>query len=133
MNTVTKDILWINYLKAICILAVYFVHSTVYYDYRFGTLNLYIVPFYVNGFYLISGYLFFKKQLSTPIINKSTKEFLNSDAKILINNILFLEGFTMIFTEHEIVRKEIALRPRKMPATTIKFIIKVKEFIEKYN
>lgn len=60
-----KKIPWINAVKAICMLSVYMLHSEAYYgigDISYGQV---LQPFYVNGFFFISGYLFFGKQLRT--------------------------------------------------------------------
>ena len=84
-----KNILWINYMKAICIIAVYFVHSTNYYGLYWGNFNRYIETFYVNGFFFISGYLLFRKQLSEPIINWNSKQYLANDGKFLLRNIFY--------------------------------------------
>lgn len=83
-----KNILWINYVKAICIITVYFVHCTNYYSFYLGNLNKYLETFYVNGFFFISGYLFFKKQLSEQIINRNIKEFITVDGKYLLTNLV---------------------------------------------
>lgn len=74
--TTSKDINWINCLKAISMIAVFFVHCQIYYGYVFDTLNEYIYPFYVNAFFFVSGYLLFRKQLSAPTIGERYKEFL---------------------------------------------------------
>ena len=69
-----KNILWINLLKAICIIGVFWVHSANY----FGVctpLGTYILPFYVNGFFFISGYLLFRKQLSEPLVGQKVAEY----------------------------------------------------------
>lgn len=98
-----KNILWINYLKAICIIGVFFVHCEQLYGYGMFGINTYINPFYVNEFFFISGYLLFRKQLSELLINQKTGEYAvmggdadsqyymeigNSDGFILYNRIL---------------------------------------------
>lgn len=80
-----KSILWINYLKAISIIAVYFVHSQLYYGYMLDSWNIFIYPFYVNAFFFISGYLLFRKQLSV-----------HGSVKKMIGNILFRLVFPSI-------------------------------------
>ena len=70
-----KNILWINYLKAISIIGVFAVHCQIYYDYWLGSINNFIHPFYVNAFFFVSGYLLFRKQLSEPLINQRTGEY----------------------------------------------------------
>lgn len=61
---INKDILWIDYTKAISMILVYLVHSQLYYGYMMDNLNNFIHPFYVNSFFFVSGYLLFRKQLS---------------------------------------------------------------------
>lgn len=69
-----KNILWINILKAICIISVFWVHSANYFGVStpFGS---YIHPYYVNAFFFISGYLLFRKQLSEPLIGQKAAEY----------------------------------------------------------
>lgn len=72
-----KDIYWINAVKALCMIFVFFVHCQLYYGTIFN-FNYYIYPFYVNGFFFISGYLLFRKQLSSNSCKKDQKELLIS-------------------------------------------------------
>ena len=48
-------------------------------------------PFYVNAFFLVSGYLLFRKQLSFGIVNQDIKAYFgpNGGGKIMLENILF--------------------------------------------
>lgn len=56
-------IYWIDIVKAVCMLSVYLCHSEVYSGGK--VLIGYLVhPFYVNAFFFVSGYLFFKKNLN---------------------------------------------------------------------
>ena len=71
----SKNIFWINAVKAICILAVYFVHCQLYYGYWLQGVNVFIHPIYVNGFFFISGYLLFRKQLSEPLNGQSLSAY----------------------------------------------------------
>lgn len=73
-----KNINWINVAKAICIIAVFFVHCENYYGFVFPIPDALIHPFYVNGFFFVSGYLLFWKQLSSPRIDEKSKQFLNN-------------------------------------------------------
>ena len=86
-----KNINWINAAKAICIIAVFFVHCESYYGFVFPIPDALIHPFYVNGFFFVSGYLLFWKQLSSPRIDEKPKQFLNNSGggKTLTLNILF--------------------------------------------
>lgn len=88
--TSNKSILWINYLKAISIIGVFFVHCNLYYGYDMHIINSFLHPFYVNAFFFVSGYLLFRKQLSEPLISQRASEYLLfGGGKTLILNILF--------------------------------------------
>lgn len=63
----TKNIFWINAVKALCIIAVYFVHCEIYYGLGIQKVNDIIHPLYVNGFFFVSGFLMMRKQLSSPL------------------------------------------------------------------
>lgn len=64
INT-SKNITWINLLKALCMAFVYLDHSEVYYGINSISYGPIFKPFYVNAFFFVSGYLFFRKQLQT--------------------------------------------------------------------
>ena len=90
MNESKKTINWINAMKALCILGVFFVHCESYYGMWLGDVNDYIHPLYVNAFFFVSGYLLFRKQLSEPLISQRTSEYiLVGGGKILLVNIIF--------------------------------------------
>ena len=84
-----KNILWINYVKAFAILSVFLIHCNNNYLHTSGALNLLIEPYYVNAFFFVSGYLFFRKQLSIPIIESSSRQYLAGDGKRLVLNIFY--------------------------------------------
>lgn len=84
-----KNINWINAVRAICIISVFFVHSENYYYYSIGALNNYIYPFYVNAFFFISGYLLFRKQLSPSIIDEKRAEYLSGGGGNINNKFFF--------------------------------------------
>lgn len=84
-----KNIPWINYVKAICVLFVFWIHCGSYYGYEIPSIAVFVHPFYVNGFFFISGYLLFRKQLSAPIVEKSLKTYLKSDAIQYLCNLVF--------------------------------------------
>ena len=83
-----KNILWINILKAICIISVFWGHSVCYYGISMP-LNRFIAPFFVNAFFFVSGYLLFRKQLSEPLVGQNVDEFAKDGYKILTLNILY--------------------------------------------
>ena len=76
MSESKKTINWINAMNALCILGVFFVHCESYYGMWIGDANDYIHPLYVNAFFFVSGYLLFRKQLSAPLIEDSTRKYL---------------------------------------------------------
>lgn len=59
---------WIDAVKAICMMAVYLMHSQVYYGTGGINYGYALRPFYVNGFFFISGYLFFNKYSTKGIL-----------------------------------------------------------------
>lgn len=90
MSMGKKDILWINYVKALSIIGVFFVHSGLYYGLFTSNINLFIHPFYVNAFFFVSGYLLFRKQLSEKILSQNVKSYvLEGEGKSLWENIVW--------------------------------------------
>ena len=84
-----KEIVWINNVRALCMMFVYLQHCEFYiHDSSYVSRPIYQL-FYVNAFFLVSGYLFFRKQLSSPVIDESRKEFIKTDGKRLFENIIF--------------------------------------------
>ncbi len=79
-----KNILWINYVRAISILSIYYIHAQEFFGYMVPGLSKFIHPFYVNAFYFVSGYLFFKKQMGLIDSN-----LLRQDRKRYLMNMLF--------------------------------------------
>lgn len=89
LNASQKSVPWINTIKAICIIAVFFVHCQLYYGYKLGILNPFIHTFYVNAFFFVSGYLLFWKQLSAPRILEDAEQYIVGSGKVLLFNVLF--------------------------------------------
>lgn len=83
-----KNIPWINYVKGICILFVYLLHCGTFYGYSVPIIGKYYAPFFVNAFFFVSGYLIFRKQLSEKIISKNTAEYIKTDGKDFLLNVL---------------------------------------------
>ncbi len=73
-----KSINWINVVKALCIIFVFLRHAGTYYGYSTGWVGEIYIPFYVNAFFFVSGYLLFWKQLSPPKIEESRKTYLST-------------------------------------------------------
>lgn len=61
-------------------IAVLFVHSENYYGIRLGEVNPFICGFYVNAFFMISGYLLFKKQLGLSAIGADCAQYATGGA-----------------------------------------------------
>lgn len=55
-----KELTWINNLRGICILFVYLAHAEHYWG-GDTYLRRFYAPFYVNAFFVVSGYLLFRK------------------------------------------------------------------------
>lgn len=70
-----KSINWINAVKAIAIIGVFFVHSQLHYGCVL-LIDKWIYPWYVNAFFFVSGYLLFWKQLSSPRIDENRKVYI---------------------------------------------------------
>lgn len=75
MSQQTKSIPWINNVKALSIVAVFFVHCQLYYGFTLDGANLFIHPWYVNAFFFVSGYLLFWKQLTAPKILEDRRRY----------------------------------------------------------
>ncbi len=85
-----EELNWINCVKAICIILVYFAHSvsisgSVIPDWLYWLYD----PVYVNAFFFVSGYLLFRKQLSQPLADESRKEYVQSGGRKMLSNIFF--------------------------------------------
>ncbi len=83
-----KNIHWINYLKAICLFAVYLSHCQAYYKYSMAASVL-IRPFYVNAFFFISGYLLFRTQLSESVISQPYHDYIRNNGKLYLQNMFY--------------------------------------------
>ena len=88
-NAKSKDINWINVVKALCIILVFLRHSESYYGVLLGQFDGLYLTIYVNAFFFVSGYLLFWKQLSEPKILESVSEYMTCGAKVLFLNVLY--------------------------------------------
>lgn len=84
-----KEIPWINYLRALCVIAVYWIHCGTYCGYEIPYIPTFVQPIYVNGFFFISGYLLFRKQLSAPVVHAPVRVFLKDHGAPYLLGILF--------------------------------------------
>lgn len=82
-----KEISWINWVKIFCIFFIYINHSEIYCHSYLTYRNVYL-PFFVNTFFIISGYLFYKSYTSSDFTYTSSL-MEKGKGKKLINNILF--------------------------------------------
>lgn len=83
-----KDIYWINALKALCMIFVYFGHSELYYGAYIGPINWFRLTFNTNAFFFISGYLLFWKQLTPPRIDADFNNYVKGGMSKTAGNIL---------------------------------------------
>ena len=63
-----QRLLWIDLVKAICMISVYLYHCEGYYHFTGNYLGYWVKPFYVNAFFFVSGYLFFGKWLPNKML-----------------------------------------------------------------
>lgn len=100
-----KELNWVNVAKAISIITVLFVHTENYYGLKLGEINQFLRGFYVNAFFLISGYLLFRKQLNKPAIEAGSAQYIIGDGKKLIFILYRLYIPMIIFSAIEFLPK----------------------------
>ena len=87
-----KDLTWINNLRGICILFVYLAHSEHYWGGE-TYLQRFYSPFYVNAFFVVSGYLLFRKiwclETFAEWRNSVEKQIIALVCKIIVPTIFF--------------------------------------------
>lgn len=85
-----REIYWVDGVRALCVILVYFAHSVAIGGFGIPLAAYRLYDFvYVNGFFFVSGYLLFGKQLSHPVIGSSADEFRKGEGKKLLENVLF--------------------------------------------
>lgn len=106
-DTYKHDIRWINYIRAIAIIAIYYIHAQEFFEYSVKGLSKYILPFYVNSFFFVSGYLLFRKHMYSEknCINREStrKKYLqNIIFRLIIPSIIFsiIEFFPSSYIQH---------------------------------
>lgn len=62
-----SELAWINTIRALCMIGVYILHTQAYMNADDPILHYVISPFYVNAFFVVSGYLFFRKWLNVDL------------------------------------------------------------------
>lgn len=108
----TDDIVWINTVKAICILLVYFFHTEIYMKIDVSLFHDLYTPFFTNGFFFISGYLLLSRQWSDSYIDLPFSQWANKIPKgsgvVTLKNIIFRIAIpTIIFSSLLFVPKVI--------------------------
>ena len=75
-NRGTSEIHWINSVKAFCMFIIYFNHCEIYCEYHQKAIDAVYSPFFVNAFFVVSGYLLFRKQLSESLSKERISVYL---------------------------------------------------------
>lgn len=104
MNDYSKDIEWINALKAVCMFLVYINHSEIYYGTYCSLFGYIYRPIFVNAFFFISGYLLFKKFFSCINIKNVRTLIIRNIYKLIIPTIFFS---VLFYFPKKILRGEI--------------------------
>ena len=84
-----NQISWIDSAKAICMLLVYVNHCEFYANGDFFNIRPFYRLFFVNLFFFVSGYLFFRKQLSIPVVVENRREYLKGTGLQTFRNIIY--------------------------------------------
>ena len=84
-----NEIVWINTAKAICMLLVFVNHCEFYADSSFFNIRPFYKLFFVNLFFVVSGYLFFRKQLNSPVIDETRSEYAKGTGRKTLTNVVF--------------------------------------------
>ena len=102
------EINWINALKAICIVFIYVHHCEFYCEQDLGLFRAFYMPFFTNAFFFVSGYLLFRKQLSSDIIKLDASSWMTRWGGQYLRNVMFkLVIPTMLFTAIAFIPKMI--------------------------
>lgn len=90
MQQVSNSVLsWVNWTKVFCLFMVYFAHTESRSDFFVGTLDYFYKPFYVNAFFILSGYLIFKKQLKHQVKTLNSNTWYKQFGASYLKNLLF--------------------------------------------
>lgn len=90
MSDNNKEIVWVDWVKCICMVLVYWDH-TILYGNNSSPIIIPFRAFFVNAFFFISGYLLFRKQFSQQYITLDRRTFIEKSLSFRggISNILF--------------------------------------------
>lgn len=80
---------WIDYTKVLCMFLVYLNHMEIYYGYSIPGAEILYRPFFVNLFFIVSGYLLFRKYLSTNYSSFNNCEWGVTIRKEILPNIFY--------------------------------------------
>lgn len=116
-----KTISWINYVRVICMFLVYFHHTEnrIHFDFLDRSFDVYYKPFFVNAFFVVSGYLLYKKQEQIYQSVKSTRLWFNEFGKKYLSNILFTLVVPSIIFSLILFFPKILLRHQEFDASTL--------------
>lgn len=91
MELKDRNISWINYVRAVCIFLVFFIHTEnrAHFEFLGRTLDVFFRPFYVNAFFIVSGYLLYKKQELIFQKVKTTRDWFKDYGVNYLQNIFF--------------------------------------------
>ena len=103
-----KNIFWIDAVKALCMIGVYFAHAEVYYPAAKFSVMHFIAPFYVTAFFCVNGYLYSLKisnetDAETDRMEVFFGQLKNVVFKLIIPTILFS---TLIFVPRNLFHHE---------------------------
>lgn len=98
-----KNLAWINYAKVICMALVYFQHTMNRLSFSSlpcsGSISAWYMPFCVNTFFFISGYLLFKKYRKIQFEKLDRKSWNDQYGTPLLSSIIFKIAIpTVIFS-----------------------------------
>lgn len=86
-----KNISWINYVRFLCLFLVYFYHTENRVDFGFlgRGFDVFFKPFFVNAFFIVSGYLLYRKQEQIYQRVKNIRTYFRQYGIDYLQNILF--------------------------------------------
>lgn len=91
MTNKKENLIWVDAIKFICLLLVFINHSEIYSSFRFEWGGYFYRPIFVNAFFIISGYLLFRKQWNMSMLALDRREWfaIQGGGRTLFSNIFF--------------------------------------------
>lgn len=84
------NLVWVNYVRFICIVLVYYYHSSIKIGYEENHFfRCLYEPFFVNAFFFISGYLLFRKYQSAQFYMLDNSQWNGTYGKDFLKNIVY--------------------------------------------